>query len=132
MASKKRNEVLSPQQQLFIQNYLDPKSKNFGNALQSALTAGYSDATSKNITVNPPAWLSEVLGKSRKIVKAERNLDMALDGLLDDPEKGKKDIQWKATEFSLKTLRGDVYSHQVDHNVKADVTISFDTNFNNA
>lgn len=102
----------SPRQQEYLKNYLDPKSKNFGNSLQSALAAGYSQEYSESIIVQEPDWLRDALGKSRKVIKAEHNLDLALDGLLDDPEKGKKEIQWKATEFSLKTLRKDEYSER--------------------
>ncbi len=102
----------SPRQQEYLKNYLDPKSKYFGNSLQSALAAGYSQEYSESIIVQEPDWLRDALGKSRKVIKAEHNLDLALDGLLDDPEKGKKEIQWKATEFSLKTLRKDEYSER--------------------
>lgn len=103
-------EILDPQKQKFIEAFLDPKSPSFGNYRQSALTAGYSEDYADNISVQMPKWLSDVLGKSRKVVKAEKNLDLALDGLLDDPERQKKEIQWKATEFTLKTLRKDDYS----------------------
>lgn len=108
----------TPQQQEFLKNYLDPKSKNFGNALQSGLAAGYSQETSESITSKMPDWLDRALGKSRKVAKAEKNLEMALDGLLDDPEKGAKHIQYKATEFSLKTLRKEEYSERHEHTGK--------------
>ena len=35
-------KVLTPQQKLFLANYLNPKSETFSNALQSALKAGYA------------------------------------------------------------------------------------------
>ena len=47
----------TPQQEEFLKNYLDPKCPNFGNALQSALKAGYAQNTAENITVNMPKWL---------------------------------------------------------------------------
>lgn len=107
------SEILfTPQQQEFLKNYIDPKSATFGNCLQSGLKAGYSQGYSESLTAQMPDWLADALGKSRKVLKAENNLDMALDGLLDDPEKGKKEIQWKATEFSLKTLRREDYSER--------------------
>lgn len=107
-------ELLNPQQELFLQNFLDPKSPNFGNYRQSAMKAGYSQDYADNISVQMPEWLFNNLGKSRKVIKAEKNLDDALDGLLDDPEKGKKDIQWKATEMTLKTLKKDDYSERTE------------------
>lgn len=104
--SEKR--LLTPQQELFLASYTNPKSDTFGNALQSALKAGYTREYSESITAQLPDWLSESLGRSRIIMKAERNLDMALEGGLDDPEKGGKPIQWKATEMALKTQGKDL------------------------
>lgn len=105
---------LTPQQQTFLTHYLNPKSETWGNALQSALKAGYSREYSESITAQMPDWLSESLGKTKMVLKAERNLDMALDGLLDDPEKGAKTIQHKASEFVLKTLKKDTYSERTE------------------
>ena len=102
----------NPQQELFLKNLLNPKSETFGNFLQSALKAGYSQEYSESISYQMPEWLSDALGKSRMVQKAEKNLDLALDGLLDDQEKGKKEIQWKATDFTLSRLRKDVYSER--------------------
>lgn len=102
----------NPQQELFLKSFLDPKSTTFGNYLQSALKAGYSQEYSESISYQMPEWLSDALGKSRMVQKAEKNLDLALDGLLDDQEKGKKEIQWKATDFTLSRLRKDVYSER--------------------
>jgi hypothetical protein len=108
---------LTPQQELFLKYYLDPKSETFSNMLQSGLKAGYSQEYSESIGYQNPDWLSKALGKARKtkiIEKAEKNLEMALDGLLDDIEKGGKLIQYKATEFSLKTLKKEDYGDKVD------------------
>lgn len=103
-----------PRQQLFLKSYLDPKSSTWGNALQSGLKAGYSQEYSESITSQMPDWLAESLGKNKIVQKAERNLDMALDGLLDDPEKGKKEIQWKASEFALERLNKKEYASRVE------------------
>lgn len=104
--SEKR--LLTPQQEMFLAAYTNPKSETFSNALQSALKAGYSQEYSESITHQLPDWLAENLGRSRIIHKAERNLDIALEGGLDDPEKGGKPIQWKATEMALKTQGKDL------------------------
>jgi hypothetical protein len=99
-----------------LKAFKDPKSDTFGNYYQCGLKAGYSEEYSANISSLMPSWLSENIGTANFIIKAERNLDMALDGLLDDPEKGPKNIQYKATEFALKTQgkeRG--YSERTEH-----------------
>lgn len=105
-------KVLDPKQEAFLKAFLDPKGACFGNYRQSAMKAGYSQDYADNISVEMPKWLEESLGKSRKVAKAEKNLEMALDGLLDDPEKGAKQYQYKATEFTLKTLRREDYSER--------------------
>ena len=104
----------TPKQAEFLKNVLNTKSDTFGNFKQSALKAGYSESYADNITVEMPEWLEFALGKSRVVIKAEKNLEMALDGLLDDPEGGPKNLQYKATEFSLKHLRKEDYGDKLD------------------
>ena len=123
-----------PRQELFLKGYLDPKSPTWSNALQSALKAGYTQETSENLMSIMPKWLSESLGKSRLVEKAERNLNLALDGMLDDPEKGKKELQYKASEFVLKTQGKDQgYTERTELTGKdgKDLKISFDSAFEN-
>jgi len=121
----------TPQQQKFLEAFLNPDSETFGNYRQSALTAGYSQDYADNISVQMPEWLNEALGKSRRLIKAEKNLDMALDGKLDDPE-GAKTIQYKATEFIAKTHKKSLYSERTELTGKdgKDLKISFDPIFN--
>lgn len=77
---KKGNQhAIDPRQSLFLANYINPKSKTFGNAFQSALKAGYSKDYSENITKMSPAWLPEALKKVDMLSKAVRNLDEMLD-----------------------------------------------------
>ena len=66
---------LTPQQQSFLKAYLDPKSPTWGNALQSALSAGYSQEYSESITHQMPDWLAENLGKTKVVQKAQRTLN---------------------------------------------------------
>lgn len=115
---------LTPQQQLFLKYYLDPKSPTFGNALQSALKAGYAQEYAESITYKMPDWLSENVGKATLLNKANKNLEMALDGLLDDPEKGAKNLQWKATEMVQKGINRDVFGDKQDINIKGEITIN--------
>lgn len=105
---------LTLQQQEFLKHYLDPKSGTWGNAKQSALKAQYSEEYSDNIMSLMPNWLSENIGDTKLVQKANRNLDMALDGLLDDPEKGGKPIQMKATEFTLKGIQKTKWSERTE------------------
>ena len=121
----------TPQQQKFLEAFLNPDSETFGNYRQSALTAGYSQDYADNISVQMPDWLNEALGKSRRLIKAEKNLDMALDGMLDGPE-GAKTIQYKATEFIAKTHKKSLYSERTELTGKdgKDLKISFDPIFN--
>ncbi len=114
---------LTPQQQLFLKYYLDPKSETFSNALQSGLKAGYKEEYAKTITFQMPDWLSENINKTTLLNKANKNLEMALDGLLDDPEKGAKNLQWKATEMVQKGINRDVFGDKQDINIKGEVTI---------
>ena len=121
---------LTPIQQLFLKEYTDPKSEYFGNAYQSAIKAGYSEDYAKNITGQMPEWLSENLGNSKLLLKARKNLEIGLDGLLDDPEKGGKPIQAKLTEFTLKNVDRATFGDKADINLKGTLNISFDSAFN--
>lgn len=96
-------DTLTPQQELFLASYLNPKSETWGNAKQSALKANYSEEYSDNIMSLMPKWLSENIGDTKLTDKALKNLDLALEGGLDS-EEGSKNIQWKATETTLKSL----------------------------
>ena len=105
---------LNPQQLEFIKYYFDKKEDTFGNAYQAGIKAGFSDEYSRNITHLMPKWLSEFIEDERLIKKAYRNLDMALDGLLDDPEKGAKNLQYKASELTLKTRQKEKFSERTE------------------
>lgn len=102
---------LTPQQINFLKYYTDPKSETWSNANQSALKAGYSKDYADNIMALMPDWLSENIGDTKLLNKANKNLDMALDGLFDTQE-GAKTIQHKATEFVLKGLQKKKWADQ--------------------
>lgn len=55
--------ALDPRQERFIDLYLNADSISFGNCYQSALKAGYTKETARNLTHNRPKWLSEKLGQ---------------------------------------------------------------------
>ncbi len=97
-------EELTPQQIKFLEHYLDVKSDTFGNALQSALLAGYSQEYAESITTKNLKWLSEYGGDAKRLLKAERNLEQLLDQ--DEDLKVKADI----TKFVAGTLGKKKYS----------------------
>lgn len=76
---KEKKELLDPRQALFLNAYIDPKSKTFGNAYQSALGAGYSENYATTITAKAPEWLEENGRRERRIALAEKHLDEVLD-----------------------------------------------------
>ncbi len=76
-----------------------------------------------------PDWLSENINKTTRLNKANKNLEMALDGLLDDPEKGAKNLQWQATEMVQKGLNRETFGDKADINLKGSLNISFDSVF---
>lgn len=59
--------ALDPRQERFIDLYFNADSPTFGNCYQSALKAGYTVETAKNLTHNRPKWLSEKLGQMHTI-----------------------------------------------------------------
>lgn len=120
---------LNEQQTTFLKVYTDPKSPTWSNYRQSALKAGYSEEYADNLSSLMPDWLSENIGNTKLLQKANKNLDMALDGLLDDPEKGAKQIQYKATEFVQKGLNRETFGDKADINLKGSLNISFDSVF---
>lgn len=77
---------MDPRQKLCWEKYIDPKSKTFGNATQSALAAGYEFAYADVITTRP--WFAGKVRRLNMVAKAERNLDKALDTDWVDKEKG--------------------------------------------
>jgi hypothetical protein len=56
---------LDPRQDKFVSLYFDANSRTFGNCYQSALQAGYTSETARNLIHNRPKWLSEKLGQMK-------------------------------------------------------------------
>lgn len=97
--------TLDPRQLLCWKNYTDPKSETFGNALQSAIKAGYTEGTANQITTEN--WFIGRLRRVGLLDKAEKVLEETLDlDTLD--EEGKKDkglhaLKLDAAKFIAKT-----------------------------
>lgn len=109
---KQRAKNFTPQQIDFALRFYVPTSSTYGNALQSALAAKYSEVYAKTITTKNLDWLekilSEIVGKStdknNMVEKAKKVLDKSLDSV---DEKVASDvakfIAKTTTEFSEKT-----------------------------
>ena len=113
---KKNKITLDERQSNFLIYYLDPKSKTFSNALQSALRSGYSQEFSENITSIMPKWLSESIGKGYLVNKAESNLKEFLETA---SEKVKADI----TKFVLERLSKSKYGKEEDDKPPVSATL---------
>lgn len=102
------DRILTPQQELFLALYTDPKSDTFSNAYQSAIKSGYEDTYARNITDLMPDWLLENIGTERLISKAEKNLDKFLS---DDKT---PNLQADMTKFTLERLNKKKYSTRTE------------------
>lgn len=118
---------LTPQQQLFLSYYLDPKSETWSNAYQSAKKAGYAEEYAQNITHLMPDWLSDAIGDSILVQKALHNLNEFLSTNDEKLQSIKADI----TKFTLKGLQKNKFSERTEHTGKdgKDLKIMFDSSF---
>lgn len=119
----KSNKLQDPRQLEFLKLYLTPGTKYFNNALQSGLSAGYTQEYSENILQFDLKWLSdgisEFIGKptdkKNLVAKAKRVLDKSLDS------KDEK-IRQDTAKFIAKT---DIeFSEQQTHNLTGDIIIN--------
>lgn len=118
---KTQERLLTPQQELFLERYTNPKSPTFGNATQSALEAKYSQTYSENITDAMPEWLLENIGDMKRLVRAEKNLTEVQNLPIFDLE-GKPDTQLiekrtKVDMFIAERLNKNKYSTKTEANV---------------
>lgn len=118
---------------LFLEYYLDPKSKTFANCYQSAIKAKFNDKYARTLTAQMPTWLSENINKrkdDKRLEKAENNLDEILEmdveenvismvGVVRDPETHKPikkknvgllKIKADVSKFVAETLGNDRYN----------------------
>ena len=103
--------LADPRQELFWANYTDPKSKTFGNALQSAKKAGFSPAYANRITAEMPTWLAEKLRKMRhrKMVElAEKNLTDILTMKTMNTKITKLGQIVKFDDYNLRRIKSDI------------------------
>ena len=121
--------MINPKQDLFLSYYLDPKSETWGNALQSALKAGYSDEYAKNMTGQMPSWLSESIKDTSLLQTALNNLNE----FLNNTDERVQNIRWDATKTVLKGLAKNKFSERTELTGKdgKELKISFDSSFEN-
>lgn len=74
--------ALDPRQDKFLGLYFDANSGTFGNCYQSAVRAGYSVETARNLMHNRPKWLSEKLGQMQTM--EPELLLLKLTGIIND------------------------------------------------
>lgn len=73
---------MDPRQKLCWESYINPKSETFGNAMQSAIKAGYEPEYANQITT--VEWFKEKVRRLNMLSKAEKVLDETLE--MDDME----------------------------------------------
>jgi hypothetical protein len=110
------DRLLTPQQELFLSYYTNPKSETFSNATQSAVKAGYTESYADNITTLMPDWLLENIGDMKRLKRAEKNLSEVQEMEVVDQE-GKVDVQLldkriKVDFFVAERLNKGKYSTQ--------------------
>ncbi len=74
--------TLDPRQEKFLELYFSVTSPSFGNCYQSAMSAGYTSETARNLTHNRPKWLSEKLGQMQTM--EPELLLLKLTGIIND------------------------------------------------
>lgn len=74
--------TLDPRQEKFLDLYFSVTSPSFGNCYQSAMRAGYTSETARNLTHNRPKWLSEKLGQMQTM--EPELLLLKLTGIIND------------------------------------------------
>jgi hypothetical protein len=68
-----------PRQTLFLANYLDPKSKTFSDAFNSAVKAGYEKTYAENILNVDNGWLLGFIERRKRMLnKAENRLEKSI------------------------------------------------------
>lgn len=115
------DSLLTPQQELFLSYYTNPKSETFSNAVQSALKAGYTENYANNITGLMPDWLFENIGDMKRLRKAEKNLE-EVQNIAIYNNKGKLDAnlidkRTKVDMFIAERLNKNKYSTKVEQDV---------------
>lgn len=109
--------ALDPRQERFIRLYFDAGSDTFGNCYQSAVQAGYSDQTARNLTHNRPVWLSEKLGQIKAM--DPESLLLKLTNIIDSDK--------EATQNKLRAIDMMMRHYRMFGVVQADMRINIES-----
>ncbi len=99
--NKSNQFQLDPRQKICWENYINPKSKTFSNATQSAIAAGYEPDYADQITT--AEWFKGRIRRLNMLEKAEKVLEKTLDYKTEDDE-GK-------VKTDLLRIQADVSKH---------------------
>ena len=91
-----------PRQERFAGLYYSPDSPTFSNCYRSAIDAGYSPKTAKDLSHNKPKWLSELAGKMASF--EPDHLIIKLEEIVNDPEETTAQ-RLRAIELMMKNKR---------------------------
>lgn len=91
--------ALDPRQNRFISLYLDVSSRTFGNCYQSAIGAGYTEQTARNLTHNKPKWYSEIVGQNEGV--QSEHLVLKLTEIINDTDETTQN-KLKAIDMMMK------------------------------
>lgn len=100
MKSNTQATALTPRQSAYMKAYADQGSPSFGNSYQSALVAGYSQQTARNLTHLKPEWLSESIGQLASIVEPD-DIMRELSAIINDTTEPTI-VRLKAIEMTMK------------------------------
>jgi len=95
-----------PREKLMWDLYVNPRSKTFGNALRSAIAAGYTDETGRQITKT--LWFTERLRRHNLKNKAEEVLKETLEMPVQIEKAISEDVQVVKTDSGLVRCKVDV------------------------
>jgi len=112
---------LDPRQRMLWALYINPHSETFGNALQSALKAGYTEGTANQITTTE--WFIGKVRRLQMLERAEKNLKEVLEmDVIEDTKINPQLLRIK-TDVSTtmaKTLGKEHYSEKQEIDIKSD------------
>ena len=105
MASEKsKNKNYTPQQLDFARRYYLMDSPTYGNAMQSAIDAGFSEKTAKNMTVKGLEWMKNIqVDIGGGVITKESLVKQAKVGLEKSLRSEDEKIVLDASKFTLKT-----------------------------
>ena len=95
-----KTTALTPRQSTYMQAYTIPSSPSFGNSYRSALAAGYSDRTARNLTPKRTGWMSDFVGQITQPIQPDELMTVLTDVIHDGAEP--TIIRLKAVELTMR------------------------------